>query len=457
MARLIRIDWPDFGAPDVPPVLSLSELEQRLAALRSAAAIRGWAAVVIYGDREHAANLHWLTGFDPRFEEAVLVVTPDDALLLAGNECLPYTAISPLVQAGAIRTGHCASLSLPSQPRGTRRIADWLADIVPPGASIGAAGWKWFDATEVDDPATALDLPAFVADPLRRIAGRVENATDVLMHPGHGLRARVDAAEIARLEFANHMAATALKRMLFALRPGMSDFAAAEAAGVGGLPLGCHSTFATGARAGQGLSGPTGERLVVGQFLSFNICHWGANICRAGWLVRSDDELPASAAGYLKDFAAPYVAALSQWCALMRPGVPGGEVWGAMHRALPFERFGLFLNPGHLIGLDEWLSSPITDGSQIPLASGMPMQMDVIPSHPGWNSIRMEDGYVIADQGLRADLVAQFPAVAARCAARARFMRDVIGMDVPDTLLPLADTCGIVAPYLLDPAQVIAL
>lgn len=69
----------------------------------------------------------------------------------------------------------------------------------------------------------------------------------------------------------------------------------------------------------------------------------------------------------------------------------------------------------------------------------------------------MEDGYVIADANLRADLVALYPAVAARCAARAEFMKSVIGLDVPDTLLPLADTCGIVAPYLFDPTQVIAL
>ena len=36
-------------------------------------------------------------------------------------------------------------------------------------------------------------------------------------------------------------------------------------------------------------------------------------------------------------------------------------------------------------------------------------------------------------------------------------MRAVIGMDVPDCLLPLADTCGIIAPWLLDPAQVVVL
>jgi tetrahydromethanopterin S-methyltransferase subunit H len=69
----------------------------------------------------------------------------------------------------------------------------------------------------------------------------------------------------------------------------------------------------------------------------------------------------------------------------------------------------------------------------------------------------MEDGYVIADADLRADLALAFPDVAARITARQHFMRDTIGMNVPDTLLPLADTCGIVAPFLLDPAQVIVL
>ena len=456
-AHLITLDWPDFGVPDLPPALTLPEMRGRMAAFRRVIAARGFGAAVVYGDREHAANLHWLTGFDPRFEEAVLIVTPGEALLLAGNECLPYTGISPLVQAGDIRAGHCASLSLPSQPRDGRKLGDWLNEAVPQGCKLGAIGWKWFGAGEVDDPATALDIPVFLADPLRRIAARVENATDLMMHPGYGLRARVDAAEIARLEFANQMAATALRRMVFGFREGMTDFEAYQNAGVGGLPMGCHSTFATGGRAAQGLSGPTGEVLRLGQQIGFNICHWGSNICRAGWLARTAADLPVNARGYLDGFAGPYVAALSQWFSLMRPGVSGGEVWAAMRAALPFETFGVYLNPGHLIGLDEWMSSPIYEGSTEPLASGMAMQCDVIPGHPVYGSTRMEDGYVIADAALRADLAAKYPAVAARCAQRAQFMKTVIGLDVPDTLLPLADTCGIVAPYLLDPAQMIAL
>lgn len=453
MSRLIRIDWPDNGTPDLPPPLTLTECEGRLRALRSAAAAQGYDVIVVYADREHAANLHWLTGFDPRFEEAVLVVTPGDALLLAGNECLAYTAVSPLVQAGLVRVGHCASLSLPSQPRGGRRLIDWLADMLALDDRVGTVGWKWFDAAEVDDPSTALDIPAFLADPLRRLAARVENATDLMMHPAHGLRSRVDAAEIARLEFANHMAAAALKRMVFALREGMTDFQAYEAARVGGLPMGCHSTFAMG--DAPGLCGPSGKHLTLGQPIAFNICHWGANICRAGWLARSAGDLPVAARDYVEAFVEPYVTAMSEWCAMMRPGVAGGYIWRHMMAALPAERFGVTLNPGHLIGLDEWVSSPIREGSTDALASGMAMQMDVIPGHPVYGSTRMEDGYVIADETLQAALARDFPNVARRCEARARFMREVIGMEVPDSLLPLADTCGIVAPFLLDPAQVV--
>ena len=456
-ARLIRIDWPESGQPEVPPDPTPIEMSGRLAAVRAEMALRGLEVLVVYGDREHAANLHWLTGFDPRFEEALLVVRPDGALLIAGNECLPYTGISPLVERGAIRVAHCASFSLISQPRGTARLADILAQEVPAGARVGAAGWKYFGADEVDDPTTALDLPVFIADPLRARAGAVVTATDLFMHPGHGLRCTVDAGEIARLEFANQMAARALRRMVFAFAEGMTDFAAFEAASVGGLPFGCHATFATGARATQGLSGPTGQVLRRGSPISFNICHWGANICRAGWLASGPDDLPEAARGYQDAFAGPYLEGLSDWFGLMRPGVSGGAVRQRVMARLPRDTFGIELNPGHLIGLDEWISSPIFDGSDLPLRSGMAMQCDVIPSHAVFGSTRMEDGYVIADAALQADLAARFPDVAARCAVRARFMRDVIGLDVPETLLPLADTCGVIAPYLFDPGLVMTL
>ena len=88
-------------------------------------------------------------------------------LRLSEAEVTPY--LSALVE-----------LSLPSQPREGRRLGDWLIEAVPAGCKLGAIGWKWFEAGEVDDPATALDIPAFLADPLRRIAGCVDGSQPVV-------------------------------------------------------------------------------------------------------------------------------------------------------------------------------------------------------------------------------------------------------------------------------------
>lgn len=456
MPRLTRTPWPDNGLPGRPPPLSLAELEARLARVRRGMEARGWGTLAVYGDREHAANLHWLTGFDPRFEEAVLVVTPGQARLLVGNECLPYAGVSPLVAAGRVEAHLVPSLSLLSQPRQGMRLGEAVARFVPEGASIGAAGWKYWEAGEVEDPATALDLPSVLADLLRR-RGRVENAGDLFMHPGHGLRCTVDAAEVARLEFAGAHAARAARRLLAGLREGMTDLEAMEGARLPGLPLSCHATFATGARAFQGMSSPTGEILRRGSPASFNVAPQGANICRAGWIASGEADLPEAARDTIGAFVGPYFEAMSEWCGLMRPGVTGGQVWEHVMNRLPPDLFGIALNPGHLIGLDEWISSPVFRDSDLPLRSGMAMQMDVIPGHPVHASTRLEDGYAIADEGLRADLARDFPQVLGRCEARAGFMRGALGMEVPATLLPLADTCGLLAPFFLAPELVMTL
>jgi hypothetical protein len=204
------------------------------------------------------------------------------------------------------------------------------------------------------------------------------------------------------------------------------------------------------------MSSPTGERLVRGSPASFNVAPQGANVCRAGWIAEGEADLPEGARDTLDAFVGPYFEAMSEWCGLMRPGVLGGQVWEHVQNRLPPDLFGITLNPGHLIGMDEWISSPIFRDSDLPLRSGMAMQMDVIPGHPVHASTRLEDGYVIADEELRADLAARFPDVARRCEARAGVMRD-LGMDVPDTLLPLGDTCGLLAPFFLAPDRVLTL
>jgi hypothetical protein len=86
------------------------------------------------------------------------------------------------------------------------------------------------------------------------------------------------------------------------------------------------------------------------------------------------------------------------------------------------------------------VSSPIAAGSDLPLRSGMALQVDVIPSDPVFGSVRMEDRIVIADAALRAALAARYPELLRRCDWRRAFMRETLGFDVPETVLPFSDT-----------------
>ena len=87
-ARLAELSLPDFGTPAETPSLPPALFATRLDRFRARLERRGYDRVVVYADREHSANLSYLTGFDPRFEEAVLIVgVTGEPIILVGNEC----------------------------------------------------------------------------------------------------------------------------------------------------------------------------------------------------------------------------------------------------------------------------------------------------------------------------------------------------------------------------------
>jgi len=219
-----------------------------------------------------------------------------------------------------------------------------------------------------------------------------------------------------------------------AVRAAMERLGLTHLAGYNGVPLGCHMTLASGDL--PGLSGPVGATLRRGTPLSTNICYWGSNCCRSGWIAASARDLPPGAQDYVENFAGPYFEVMSEWFGLLRLGTPGGALARLVSEKLPFEKFGIFLNAGHLIHLDEWLSSPIYPGSDVPLHSGMVMQADVVPSSRIYASTRMEDGVVIADESLRGQIRTQFPDCFARCQKRREFMAGVLGIPLLDEILP---------------------
>jgi hypothetical protein len=458
--RLIEVDWPAFGTGGPPARSGVAEFETRMEAVRAAMDRLELTHLVVYGDREHFANLAWLTGFDPRFEEAVLIVAHrGEPLLVVGNECEGYLPVSPLYTAGKLRHERFQSFSLLNQPRGdSRLLRDIFADEgISRAATVGCVGWKYFAVSEHLGGVQAIDLPAYLVDTLRELAGweNVTNTTAILMHPDTGLRTFCSPAEIAYFEYTNVLASEGMKRMLFGMREGMIDHELAKLAGYNGVPLGCHMTLAAGDL--PGLSGPVGATLRRGTPLSTNLCYWGSNCCRAGWIASSARDLPPEARDYVETFAGPYFEVMAEWFNLLRIGTPGGALARLIAERLPFEKFGIFLNAGHLIHLDEWLSSPIYPDSDIPLHSGMVMQVDVIPSSRTYSSTRMEDGAVIADQALRYQIQEQFPDCFARCQQRRDFMTDVLGIPLPEEILPLSNIPAVVPPFFLSPNRILSM
>ena len=90
--------------------------------------------------------------------------------------------------------------------------------------------------------------------------------------------------------------------------------------------------------------------------------------------------MPAGIRDYVEKLAAPYFACAADWYETIGIGVTGGEMDALVKRHLGDPFFGVGLNPGHLIHLDEWMNTPIYPGSSERLQSGQAIQIDIIPA-----------------------------------------------------------------------------
>ncbi|MBI5087273.1 MAG: hypothetical protein HZB13_22065 [Acidobacteria bacterium] len=452
-AKPIPVKVPQFGMAAEPPDwrVPLAEYERRLVAVEAAMEREGLSHLAVYGDREHFANLAWLTGLDPRFEEALCLMTPGrKPALLLGNECLGYVPAAPLAQAGRLEIVRFTDFSLPGQVRHNSTLFDTLSDFgVEAHSRVGVAGWKTYRTPQ------EIDAPSYIVDALRFRAGweNVVNAVNLFIDNDLGFRTVASPEEIAYFEWTNTLASEGMKRVIAAIKPGARDFDLLEQARYNGVPLAAHMTLKCGANR-VSLASARGERVVQGGRFSCGIAYWGANCCRCGWVAEGPADLPAAAMDYVEAFAGPYFAAMAAWFEALRIGGTGDDLDRAIRSRLPWETFHVLLNAGHLIHLDEWVNAPAYEGSQVRLRSGMVMQADVIPSHPDYYSSRMEDGYVLADAALQAALP---EGVLARCKARREFMRQALGLPVGDDVLPLGNLCGVVQPFLLKPELAFAL
>ena len=452
-ARLVEVELPEFGSSEEAPAIPASTYVTRLERLRARMDEGGYDRVVVYADREHSANLAYLTGFDPRFEEAILVVGPDgEPAVLVGNECYGTAGAAPL----PMRRHRFQDLSLTGQPRDrSRPLGEILAEEgVGADSRVGVVGWKSFA-----DPRT-IEVPAFLVDELRRAtpAGRVENANDLLIGAADGLRVLNEVEQLAWFEHAATATSSGVRDVVRAIEPGMREREAVAHLRWNGMPLSCHLMLTAGERASLGLLSPGDRRIERGDRFTVAFGIWGALNCRAGFVVGDASELPSGVGDYVERLVAPYFEAIVEWYEALHVGQTGGALFEIVQRRLGDPFFGIFLNPGHQIHLDEWVNSPIAEGSTIELRSGMAFQVDVIPATgTEYFTTNIEDGIALADEGLRAAFAAGYPEAWARIEARRRFMHDALGITLHPDVLPFSNIPAWLPPFLLGPERAMAM
>jgi hypothetical protein len=453
--ELAEIALPEFGLPSVEPIIPASTYEARIAAARQRTSDAGYDVLMVYADREHFANLAYLTGFDPRFEEALLILTQDGIpTLLVGNEDMAYTAISPIeLQPVLFQT-----FSLLSQPRSSSApLTTILRDAgvgTAEGKRVGIAGWKYFTPIEISIPDSWLEVPAYLVDTLRNMGCEVHNAGQTFVEPEHGLRVVNDVDQLASFEFAATYGSQGLRDMLFNIQPGMSEFEAFKLMAPIGLPLCYHPVLFSGERTALGLASPSSRVMQLGDPVFAALGYWGCNNARGGFLVENEAMLASHIRDYVDKLVAPYFRAVVEWYEHIGIGVPGGELFDIIDRHLSDPFFGISLNPGHLIHLDEWVSSPIYRGSTQRLRSGMALQVDVIPAtSTPYHTTNIEDGIALADEALRQEFEQKYPVAWMRIQQRRAFMHNILGIHLKPEVLPFSNIPAYLPPFWLSPQQ----
>jgi hypothetical protein len=436
--------------PVIPPPI----YEGRIERLRRRLTERGLDRVVIYADREHSANLSYLTGFDPRFEEAILVIGPDDdPAVMVGNECWGMADAAPV----SMRRHLLQDLSLPGQPRDrSRALGEIFAEEgIAPGSRVGVVGWKIFG------DGVSIDLPYFIVDELQRLSGRdgsVESATDILIGAAGGMRVINEVEQLAYFEWAACHTSNGVRRVIEGIQPGMTEQEAVRLLEWNGAPLSCHLMLTAGARASLGLLSPGDRPIERGDRFTVAYGIWGALNCRAGFVAEGPDDLPAGVSDYVDRLVGPYFETVAEWYGALHVGQKGGALQEIVDRRLGDPFFGIFLNPGHQIHLDEWVNSPVGPASDIELASGMAMQVDIIPATgTDYFTTNIEDGIALADEALREELSDHYPEMWGRIRARRDFMKGSLGVDLHPDVLPLSNIPAYLPPFLLQPERVMVM
>ena len=256
---LISLDLPDFGIPKEQPTINAEIYKERLIKFRDDLKNNQINSAVIYADREHFANMHYLTGFDPRFEEALLIlhVNEEKTYLITGPENQGYANISEI---NLIKKMYPPFGLLGQDRSKTPTLESMLIECgLKKNIACGIIGWKYFVNNEFENPDSTFEIPYYILSSISKVVGSIsylKNITSWFMNPSVGYRSKNELEEIAFFEFSSCHTSTSLRNVLNNIQPEKTEFEVASNYKCIGIPLSCHLMFSTGKRASLGLASP---------------------------------------------------------------------------------------------------------------------------------------------------------------------------------------------------------
>jgi hypothetical protein len=443
------------------PSLTARDYQERINRLLQLAGERKLTHLIVYGDREHFANIHFLTGYDPRFEETLLILSQDNLpLLLVGNEGWSYSRIIPF----PINRELFQSFSLVGQPRGnSRKLAEIFSVAgIKNSSQIGVIGWKSFSRADTVDYRYWVEIPAYIIETLTQAVKRenILNANDFMIHNEYGLRINLDVKELIRLEIAGTMVSRKVFNVINNLRPGISEMEASANLNIDGYPIATHPNINFGAdNVSLGLASPTFTRkLAIGDPISIGFGYWGALVHRASLYANSAEDIPAELRSRTILFFKKYFETMAVWYESLQIGISGGAIYNEVKKAAGgLDELGIVLNPGHLIHTDEWTNSPFFESSEHKLFSGMGIQCDFFAAKNNpYIGAHVEDGVLLADSVMREKIKKLFPASWSRIIKRRELMKNILGINLAAEVLPTSDIQGMLFPYMANPKIVLS-
>lgn len=458
MRTLEQIHYAAVNAPDadgtgIPVLLSDETMEKRYKAVMSRMEQERLDTLVIYADLEHGHNFAFLTGFLPRFEEAVLVLNRSgNHYMLMGNENLNKVS-SARIKATAI---HVPYFSLPNQPMdGEEALADILkAAEIAAGKRVGIVGWKNFTSKK-ENNSQLFDVPFCLVDTIKALVcpeGEVLNATYVFI--GHkGVRCVNNPNELAHYEFGAALASDCMLKAMNHLDVGVSELEL----GADLQALGQRNSVVTIAAAGKRFEKanlyPLAKNVKQADAISLTVGYRGGLSSRSGYAVHDETELSEETRDYLDKVVKPYYRAVVVWLEEIRCGMRGGALYNIIEEVLPKNRYHWTLCPGHLTADEEWMSSPVYKDSGEILESGMLFQIDIIPSVPGYAGTSAESTIALAGQELRGQLQREEPELWERIVKRRAYMEQTLGIRLSQDVLPMCSTVAYLRPFLLEKSK----